>query len=71
MVGYLIASQFLRPEAQPDWITEAQLIGPVQRGSALLPWRLVPERPDDPAERELAAELTTLVRRVPRSSESS
>lgn len=36
VVGYLIASQFLRPEAQPDWITEAQLIGPVQRGSALL-----------------------------------
>lgn len=37
-----------------------------QRSSALLPWRLVPEREGDPAEQELAAELTTLVRRLPR-----
>lgn len=37
-----------------------------QRSSALLPWRLAPERPDLPAQRALADELTTLVRRVPR-----
>lgn len=36
VVGYLIASQFVRAEAQPAWVREARLIEPVERGAAAL-----------------------------------
>lgn len=41
-LAYLLASQFVRPEAQPAWVAGARLIGPVRDGSALLA-RYLPE----------------------------
>lgn len=50
--AYLVASFLIKPELQPDWVRQAYLIEPVQKGSTMLE-HLLPERyrrgaPDQP-----------------------
>ncbi|QDU97525.1 phage portal protein family protein [Lignipirellula cremea] len=53
-------ARFMRNECGVMECLEAR-----QRGSALLPWRIIPEEDDCPAAQQAAAVLTRIVRRIP------
>lgn len=51
--AYLVASFLIKPELQPDWVRQAYLVEPIQKGATMLE-QLLPERyrhggPDQPA----------------------
>lgn len=53
-VLYLVASQFMRPDAQPPWMSQALLIEPVRQGAALIA-RYLPEPAASPPVTQVMA----------------
>lgn len=47
-LGFLVASQFMRPNSEPVWVRDAMLIGPVRDGSARLAAFLPEPAPGEP-----------------------